>query len=38
MRISLKIKNNLILKRNVITVKAKKKKIFYEEDIIYFRM
>lgn len=37
MKISLKIKNNLILKRNVITVKAKKK-IFYEEDIIYFRM
>lgn len=26
MRISLKIKNNLILKRNVIKVKAKKKK------------
>lgn len=25
MKISLKIKNNLILKRNVITVKAKKK-------------
>lgn len=27
MKISLKIKNNLILKRNVITVKAKKKNI-----------